>query len=141
MASLLVAVLATAAAAAQSLSKPGCQEKCGDVVVPYPFGVGMNCSAETSFTILCNETLNPPRASMLVMEFEHVVEISLPTKTITLMQAVSPRLCSRERDNSRQLGALGGGAFAFSSIFNRLVVVGCRNVVSLLPPAAGSTAA
>ncbi|KAH6804142.1 hypothetical protein C2S51_032389 [Perilla frutescens var. frutescens] len=128
--------LTTAAAQGVSLSKPGCQEKCGNVVVPYPFGIGQNCSAGEPFTIICNETLNPPRAFFLMVGigFEQVVEISLATKTVTVMHTVSPLNCSREGDMLQLGRPVTELSFAtFSSIHNRVVVVGCQNVVSLLP--------
>ncbi|KAK1267575.1 Wall-associated receptor kinase 5 [Acorus gramineus] len=35
--------------------KPGCQDKCGDICIPYPFGIGENCSRE-GFGIDCKTT-------------------------------------------------------------------------------------
>ncbi|KAL1561959.1 non-specific serine/threonine protein kinase [Salvia divinorum] len=132
---LFLHLATTVAGQGASLSKPGCQEKCGNVVVPYPFGIGMNCSADIPFTIICNETFNPPRPFFMVqIGFEEVVDISLTTKTVTVMQSVSPLNCTSER-KLLQLGKpVAGFSFAtFSNIYNRLVVVGCQNVVSLLP--------
>nr|DAD39464.1 TPA_asm: hypothetical protein HUJ06_013787 [Nelumbo nucifera] len=53
------AVVAPAAAlSTSSLTKPGCQEKCGNVSIPYPFGVGddPNCFLNEYFRLFCNTT-------------------------------------------------------------------------------------
>ncbi|KVF20686.1 EGF-like calcium-binding, partial [Cynara cardunculus var. scolymus] len=36
-----------------NLAKPGCRSKCGDVIVPYPFGIGIksNCSIGHGFDV------------------------------------------------------------------------------------------
>ncbi|KAG6420210.1 hypothetical protein SASPL_116730 [Salvia splendens] len=94
----------------------------------------MNCSADAPFTIGCNESFNPPRPFFMVQTgFEELVDISLATKTVKVMQSVSPLNCSKD-NKMRQLAQPMAASYAtFSSIYNRLVVVGCQNVVSLLP--------
>lgn len=42
-----------------STQKPGCPDRCGDISIPYPFGVGSDCSLEASFNITCNTSSNP----------------------------------------------------------------------------------
>ncbi|KAL7591627.1 hypothetical protein Lser_V15G32628 [Lactuca serriola] len=39
-----------------SLAKPGCQERCGNITVPYPYGMGTGCFLNTSFEVSCNES-------------------------------------------------------------------------------------
>lgn len=53
---------------AGDFAKPGCQTHCGDLKVPYPFGIlskgneDRNCSLDTGFGITCNTSTNPPKA-------------------------------------------------------------------------------
>ncbi|KAJ0581937.1 putative wall-associated receptor kinase, galacturonan-binding domain-containing protein [Helianthus annuus] len=36
-----------------SLAKAGCQEMCGNVTIPYPFGIGAGCHMHESFEVSC----------------------------------------------------------------------------------------
>lgn len=37
------------------LGKPGCQDKCGSISVPYPFGIGHGCFLNEDFEVICDE--------------------------------------------------------------------------------------
>ncbi|KAB2619344.1 wall-associated receptor kinase-like 16 [Pyrus ussuriensis x Pyrus communis] len=42
--------------------KPGCQDKCGNVSIPYPFGTTPDCYYSEDFLITCNDThYDPPK--------------------------------------------------------------------------------
>ncbi|KAK1398189.1 putative wall-associated receptor kinase-like protein 16 [Heracleum sosnowskyi] len=46
-------------------AKQGCRSQCGNLKVPYPFGIiseGLNCSLNSTFHITCNTATNPPKA-------------------------------------------------------------------------------
>ncbi|VFQ71196.1 unnamed protein product [Cuscuta campestris] len=70
VASIILPVLSPATAQTPSattaaVTKPGCPQKCGNLTVPYPFGVGLGsgCALNPSFEIKCNKsssTNNPP---------------------------------------------------------------------------------
>nr|XP_017224752.1 PREDICTED: wall-associated receptor kinase 2-like [Daucus carota subsp. sativus] len=51
---------------ARAIAKPGCQSKCGNLTVPYPFGIGVGsgCSIDSStwFDVNCNTSFSPPKA-------------------------------------------------------------------------------
>ena len=49
-----------------NLAKPGCESRCGNLTVPYPFGIGDNseCYIIDGFRIYCNTSLNPQKATI-----------------------------------------------------------------------------
>ncbi|RLM75303.1 wall-associated receptor kinase 5-like [Panicum miliaceum] len=51
----LLLLLATQHAPAVAIPGPECQTKCGGVDIPYPFGIGDNCSLSAGFTASCQE--------------------------------------------------------------------------------------
>ncbi|CAA2989089.1 wall-associated receptor kinase-like 1 [Olea europaea subsp. europaea] len=56
--SLAVALPSNATTAS---TKPGCQSRCGNLEIPYPFGIGSNCSRSKYYNINCNTSFNPPK--------------------------------------------------------------------------------
>ncbi|KAL2539216.1 Wall-associated receptor kinase 5 [Abeliophyllum distichum] len=54
-------------ATTNTFTKPGCQSKCGNLPVPYQFGIGIgsNCSiCSPRFDISCNTSFNPPEPNL-----------------------------------------------------------------------------
>ena len=44
------------------LAKDGCEDHCGNVSIPYPFGTREGCYVNDNFLITCDYTYNPPMA-------------------------------------------------------------------------------
>ncbi|KAL0441499.1 UNVERIFIED_CONTAM: Wall-associated receptor kinase-like 8 [Sesamum radiatum] len=60
-----------------SIAKPGCPTRCGNLEIPFPFGLGSNCSMDSPFDIYCNTSTNPPTPYIpLPINMSEVVEIS-----------------------------------------------------------------
>nr|TKR98568.1 hypothetical protein D5086_0000203050 [Populus alba] len=54
---MLLLVAAVTGATANPDVRDGCQERCGDVIVPYPFGIGEpRCAMNANFFLDCNST-------------------------------------------------------------------------------------
>lgn len=109
---------------ALSMSKPGCPDKCGNVTIPYPFGIGPKCSAKPNFTIICQNSMTPFFLSM------EVVNISL-YGTLIVKLPVSPMNCSEVQRTMALPITLVGTPFTFSAYYNSLAVLGCKNSVWL----------
>ncbi|XP_057765856.1 wall-associated receptor kinase-like 10 [Salvia miltiorrhiza] len=127
---------------AVTLSKPGCPHKCGNVTIPYPFGVGFKCSApilecdnpftdrskckESPYTIICQNS-STPFLSIIQME---VVKISL-YGTLIVKLPVSPMNCSDMQTTLAVPISLDGSPFTISAHYNSLFVLGCKSSVWL----------
>ncbi|XP_047968079.1 wall-associated receptor kinase-like 8 isoform X1 [Salvia hispanica] len=123
-----------------SLSKPGCPEKCGNVTIPYPFGVGSKCSAkcltdsvdcekshkESPYAIICQNS-STPFLSIINME---VVKISL-YGTLIVKLPVSPMNCLNMQTTVPVPISLRGSPFTIPAHYNSFVVLGCKNSVWL----------
>ncbi|KAH7545534.1 hypothetical protein FEM48_Zijuj01G0103900 [Ziziphus jujuba var. spinosa] len=57
---LLGMVMLLTSTASQSL--PGCPDSCGDLKVPYPFGMSEGCYLTDKFLVTCNQSFHPPKA-------------------------------------------------------------------------------
>ncbi|XP_050219940.1 wall-associated receptor kinase 2-like [Mercurialis annua] len=131
MAKLMHIVLALSLTV-MACSLQDCPTKCGDVEVPYPFGVSDTsaavvypaCARSDYFMLSCNSTEYPPR---LYYGKLHVLNISLEEGTFTI--ATYPSLkCyneSAQTDHVNYKMQLGNGPFRLSDTRNKLTAIGC----------------
>ncbi|XP_051151445.1 wall-associated receptor kinase-like 8 [Andrographis paniculata] len=111
------------------IAKPGCPNKCGNLKVPYPFGIGVEagCSINPSFDISCNTSFNPPKAFLGADQFE---VLSISNTKIHIRNRLAWN-CYDEKGSPTQEVAfqmnLYETPFSISSD-NKLTAVGCDDV-------------
>ncbi|KAK4432265.1 Wall-associated receptor kinase [Sesamum alatum] len=109
-----------------SIAKPNCQSKCGNLTVPFPFGIGLGagCSLGSWFDVNCNTSFNPPRPYIGTGNLE-ILDIS--DNTLKIKNWVASR-CYNQFGNitqeNRVLIDLATTPFTFSDI-NKFSVLGC----------------
>ncbi|KAJ0486144.1 putative wall-associated receptor kinase, galacturonan-binding domain-containing protein [Helianthus annuus] len=108
-------------AAAPKYAKNSCNDTCGTVRIPYPFGIGANCSVNKWYVIDCNSS-TPYLSALHHLE---VLGADLENQTITLN---TPMISNCNQTKSIHLGR---SPFLFSKSHNRFVFEGCGNAVMM----------
>ncbi|KAJ0079313.1 hypothetical protein Patl1_22924 [Pistacia atlantica] len=114
--------------------KPGCQEKCGDVSVPFPFGIdNLNCAKNESFLLTCDRSKTP--ATLMFGENITTLNISVE-EGIVVASIDSAMRCYNESGLMQetlfdQSIDLGGGLFRFSDTRNKLTAFGCDTLAGM----------
>ncbi|OAY83651.1 Wall-associated receptor kinase 2 [Ananas comosus] len=116
-----------ASASAPSNALPGCQQRCGDVEVPYPFGIGPNCSMKAGFTLNCTSSNGTHKPFLNDVEFR---SISLSSGQACIFNRVSA-LCHDAASGTVTYNKswpinLTASPFRFSSTLNKFTTVGCQ---------------
>ncbi|GLT84913.1 hypothetical protein SLE2022_031210 [Rubroshorea leprosula] len=57
---IIAALLAAFLAEPTPIAKPGCQDRCGNVSIPYPFSTIEGCYYNDNFLITRDDTFDPP---------------------------------------------------------------------------------
>ncbi|KAF8654453.1 hypothetical protein HU200_061639 [Digitaria exilis] len=111
--------------------KANCTTTCGDVVVPYPFGITDGCYL-LGYNLTCDTSYTPPRL-FLGNGVLQVVFISLENATVRVLGPNIPipeALHNENVANSTWGGHQWGlnilGPYVLSEEYNELVVVGCE---------------
>lgn len=124
---LLHMLIITTLASAQKLqiAKPGCKSLCGNVSIPYPFGMGSpSCFIGESFEISCRNSTTPFLRLTNDQELE-VIRIDLErSSTITVKNPITFWNNGTMRQ-SQEAANLTGSPFVFSQKLNRFTAVSC----------------
>ncbi|XP_035546989.1 putative wall-associated receptor kinase-like 16 [Juglans regia] len=118
--SFIGVILLAMVAASAAQAKPGCDNSCGGVEIPYPFGLREGCYLDKMFNISCDED------DAIIGVNVRVTNISIEAHEMHVM-ALEARDCynesgSIEFNNSTRFRA---GKFTISTTKNQFTVLGC----------------
>ncbi|KAL5729335.1 hypothetical protein ACHQM5_002306 [Ranunculus cassubicifolius] len=130
--SWLISVASVSAVYNRTETLPGCQSKCGNLDIPYPFGIGENCSMVRWTRVNCNTSFNPPKPFLgrSKMEISHLSPTEIRVKNDIATS------CYNESGTQTMDGysrfKLGGTPYTFSSTKNKMFAIGCDTFLSAL---------
>lgn len=122
--------LSSASLSSSSSMKPKCQSRCGNISIPYPFGMGQDASCFRNhwFNMTCHEydTLTPPKA--LLLDTFEVLDISLQGQL--RIKFPITWVCYSQHENEFKSDEGYGFAFketpyTFSNTHNKFTAIGC----------------
>ncbi|KAL3746920.1 hypothetical protein ACJRO7_015801 [Eucalyptus globulus] len=129
---LLVSLTLQASGAAPGLAKPNCAETCGNVIIPFPFGIGAGCFLDEWYQIVCQQNNTVPILKKIGLR---VLNISLPDVYVDGMINISlPVIYSNASCGGDGRGAgvsLKGSQFVFSRTRNVFTLVGCNTLATV----------
>uniref|UniRef100_A0A453CV07 Protein kinase domain-containing protein n=2 Tax=Aegilops tauschii subsp. strangulata TaxID=200361 RepID=A0A453CV07_AEGTS len=120
------------AAVPPNMALPGCPSSCGDIAIPYPFGIGPGCYLD-GFNLTCNDdgSHRPPKLFLGDGTVE-VLEISLENTTVRVSSVVDTNDTVVPGVGTWGSGLAGAGPFYLTGQRNQLVVRGCNMQAVLL---------
>uniref|UniRef100_M1A8R4 ATP binding protein n=1 Tax=Solanum tuberosum TaxID=4113 RepID=M1A8R4_SOLTU len=106
------------------IAKPNCNESCGDVNIPFPFGITPDCALRNQFLVICNYSFHPPQPFLGNSRIE-ITSISLAGQ-LKVLQFIS-RDCYRagiSTDNNQPFIVLPS-LLTVNNTANSFIAVGC----------------
>ncbi|CAN0923351.1 Wall-associated receptor kinase 2, partial [Linum grandiflorum] len=110
-----------------------CPDQCGNVTVPYPFGIGDDpkCAISSRFLFKCSSSSDSGQPQLVFGKNIPVQSISVDEGTLSIVMPAASR-CYNETgriDNKPDWDLkLGPGPFRFSNVHNKLTAFGCDTV-------------
>nr|GMD53088.1 putative wall-associated receptor kinase-like 16 [Ipomoea batatas]GME09156.1 putative wall-associated receptor kinase-like 16 [Ipomoea batatas] len=105
-----------------SIAKPNCDDHCGNVSIPFPFGLTKECALNSNFSIICNTSYNPPKP--FLSSTVEVRDISVKGQ-LRVMKLVD-QICYKKGENRSSVRlSFTSSRFYVNQTANKFVAVGC----------------
>ncbi|KAK1432555.1 hypothetical protein QVD17_09452 [Tagetes erecta] len=107
-------------------ARPGCNDTCGNIQIPYPFGIGADCYFNEWFSVDCNSS----KPYLPAINNLQVLSLNLQNQTVNVHVSMISDCQTLVRNSSQILSVdLRGSPFLFSQEQNKFTVEGCGNAV------------
>ncbi|XVF39221.1 hypothetical protein PTKIN_Ptkin01aG0018200 [Pterospermum kingtungense] len=107
---------------APALAKPNCQSQCGNVTIPYPFGIGDDCSINGNFSITCNTSSNRPKPLLGNID---VLNISLDDGHLRILMEATYDCYNQSVGSSYGWTSVTLAKFPINNTINKFTAIGC----------------
>ncbi|XP_050367885.1 putative wall-associated receptor kinase-like 16 [Argentina anserina] len=115
---------ALAAEASLPQAKPDCTDHCGNLTIPYPFGIEPGCYMTKAFYVDCNTSTEPPTAMWQGGPIA-INNIYLDDGEMQITQYVAYDCYDSQGENKYNKPVLGVPPFTVSHTRNKFIAVGC----------------
>ncbi|KAH6837555.1 hypothetical protein C2S53_009862 [Perilla frutescens var. hirtella] len=110
-----------------TITKPGCPRQCGNLTVPYPFGIGIGsgCAMNTGFELNCTDAFGPPQALNGNIQFFDISDSRARISNVVARKCYD-RSGSIVQENTAS-SDITGTPFSYSPL-NKFTVIGCDDL-------------
>jgi Wall-associated receptor kinase galacturonan-binding len=120
---------------AANITLPGCQDSCGGIPIPYPFGIGTNCSLSRGFNVTCDTTYTGYLTPYLYNYLFEIVNISIPMGQGRFRMPIFHQ-CYDATTKQEKTDQVNGIIFSNSILWlnnekNKFIVTGCNTFAIL----------
>lgn len=116
-----------------TVAKPNCMTECGDLTVPYPFGLGIgtNCSIGSGFDVYCDTAVDPPRPYIPGTNLE-ILDIRVRDDRLHIKNLVTSACYDRPGSPTTTHSIdIAHTSFTLSDA-NKFMVVGCDDAALII---------
>nr|GME13880.1 putative wall-associated receptor kinase-like 16 [Ipomoea batatas] len=123
---LLLVLFFAPTATSISIAKPKCDDRCGNVSIPFPYGLTQDCYLNPDFLITCNTSYHPPKPFLTDSDVE-VKDISVKEHQVIIMKRVNSICYEKGERQSRLKQGYESGSLKLyvNQNANKFVAFGC----------------